>query len=67
MKKGHLIEGIIFVLGGVALLIVALTTDSVFGSMMFGFGGGAIGAGIGMICRYFYWSAPKNKDRYQEK
>lgn len=67
MKKSNLLEGIIFLLGGVILLCAALLTDSVLDSLLIGFAAAAICSGIVMTCNYFYWTAPKNKERYQEK
>ena len=67
MKKGNLLEGILFVLGGIILLGAALLTDSVLDSLLIGFAAGAICSGIVMTFKYFYWSTSKNKERYQEK
>ncbi|MEY8331537.1 hypothetical protein AALB53_00160 [Lachnospiraceae bacterium 47-T17] len=67
MKKGNLLEGILFILGGIILLCAALLTDCALDSLLFGFAAGAICAGTVMTCKYFYWSTPKNKERYQEK
>lgn len=67
MKKGNLLEGILFVLGGIILLCAALLTDTVLDSLLIGFSAGAISSGIVMTYKYFYWSTPKNKERYQEK
>ena len=67
MKKGNLLEGILFVLAGIILLGVALLTDSVLDSLLIGFAAATISPGIVMICKYFYWSTSKNKERYQEK
>lgn len=67
MKKSNLLEGILFILGGIILLCAALLTDSVLDSLLIGFAAGAICSGIVMTCKYFYWCTPKNKERYQEK
>lgn len=67
MKKSNLIVSVLYTLFGAALLLVTLLTDSVFDSMLFGFAAGAICSGIVMTCKYFYWSSPKNTERYQEK
>ena len=67
MKKGILIEGILFVFGGAVLLCIELLTDSVLDSLLISFAAGGICSGIVMICKYFYWNSPKNKERYQEK
>ena len=67
MKKGNLLEGILFALTGIILLGVALLTDSVLDSLLIGFAAATISSGIFMTCKYFYWSTSKNKERYQEK
>ncbi len=67
MKKSNLLEGILFILGGIILLGVELLTDSVLDRLLIGFAAGAICSGTVMTCKYFYWSTPKNKERYQEK
>ena len=35
--------------------------------ILWGFAGAGIFPGIMMICKYFYWSSPKNKERYEER
>lgn len=67
MKKSNLLEGILFILGGIILLCIALLTDTVLDSLLIGFAAGSISSGMVMTCKYFYWSTPKNKERYQEK
>ncbi len=67
MKKGNLLEGILFILGGIILLCAALLTDCVLDSLLISLAAGAICSGIVMTCKHFYWSTPKNKERYQEK
>ena len=67
MKKGNLLEGILFILVGIILLGAALLTDSVLDSLLIGFAAGAICSGTVMTCKYFYWNTSKNKKRYQEK
>ncbi len=52
MKKGNLITGIMYVLVGVLLLIVAILTDSRLDNLLFSFGGAGIAAGIMMIYKY---------------
>jgi positive regulator of sigma E activity len=66
MKKSYLNRGIICVLAGLCFLLAAVFTESVFDGLLWGFAGGALGPGIGMIIQHFYWSAPKNQERYQE-
>ena len=67
MKKGNLISGIFYVLFGVACLTVALLIETKLEGILWGFAGAGILTGIMMICKYFYWSSPKNKERYEER
>ena len=67
MKKSNLITGILYVLFGVACLIVALLIETKLEDILWGFAGAGIFPGIMMICKYFYWSSPKNKEQYEER
>ena len=67
MKKSNLITGILYVLFGMACLIVALLIETKLEGILWGFAGAGIFSGIMMICKYFYWSSPKNKERYEER
>lgn len=67
MKRSSLWEGILFILGGAALLCVALLTDSVLDSLLVGLAAGAICSGCVTTCKYFYWTRPQNQERYQER
>ena len=67
MKKSNLITGILYVLFGVVCLIVALLIETKLEGILWGFAGAGIFPGIMMICKYFYWSSPKNKERYEER
>ncbi|MCD8356608.1 MAG: hypothetical protein LUE11_08565 [Clostridia bacterium] len=67
MKKSNFITGVVFFFVGVILLLLALLTDSKLDGLLWGFAGATIGPGIVMICKFFYWSAPQNKEQYQEK
>ncbi len=66
MKKSYLNRGIIFILTGICFLLAAVFTESVFDGLLWGFAGGALGPGTGWIIQHFYWSAPKNQERYRE-
>jgi positive regulator of sigma E activity len=66
MKNSYLNRGVIFVLSGICFLLAAVFTGSVFDGLLWGIAGGALGPGIGMIIQHFYWSAPKNQERYRE-
>ena len=67
MKKSNLITGILYVLFGVVCLIVALLIETKLEGILWGFAGSGIFPGIMMICKYFYWSSPKNKEQYEER
>ena len=67
MKKSNLITGILYVLFGVVCLIVALLIETKLEGILWGFAGAGIFPGIMMICKYFYWSSPKNKEQYEER
>lgn len=67
MKKSNLIAGVAYVLVGVACLIVALLTETKLEGILWGFAGAGVLPGIMMIGKYFYWSSPKNKERYEER
>ena len=66
MKKSYLIEGVMFVLAGIAFILAGIFTESVLDGLLWGFGGGALVPGIGMIIKYYYWSSPKNEGHYRE-
>ena len=67
MKKSYLIKGIVSSLAGIAFILAAYFTESVFDGLLWGLAGGALGPGIGMIIMHFYWSSPQNTERYKEK
>ena len=66
MKKGYLTKGAGSVLLGAAFILAASFTESALDGLLWGLGGGALVPGLVMIVRYFYWSAPKNADRFRE-
>ena len=66
MMKSYLNRGIIFVFAGSCFLLAAVFTETVFDGLLWGFAGGTLGPGIGLIIQHFYWSAPKNQERYRE-
>ena len=67
MKKGNMIVGLLYVLFGVACLLAALLIETKLEGVLWGFAGAGIMPGILMICRYFYWNSPENKERYEER
>ena len=67
MKKSNLVAGVLYMLFGVACLIAALLIETTLDGILWGFAGAGIFPGMMMICKYFYWSSPKNKERYEER
>lgn len=67
MKKSNLIEGFLFVLGGIILLGIEVLTDSVLDSLLIGCATGAICAGVVTVCKYVYWNAERNRECYRQK
>ena len=67
LKNNNLITGTGFLFMGIIFLLITLLTDSVLDDLLFGFACGAICSGIVMICKYFYWNRPENRERYQKK
>ena len=66
MKKSYFITGAVYLAVGCLMLTVALLTESRLEGILFGLAGAGIVPGIQMIVRYFYWSRPQNRQRYQE-
>lgn len=67
MKKHNLLLGIVYILAGMVLLLTAQLTETVLDSILVGLGAGAFCGGLMMTGKYFYWSRPENRERYQEK
>lgn len=67
MKKSNFVVGILYILAGLVCLFLALSFESKIEGILWGVAGAGIGPGLAMIYKYFYWSSPKNKARYQEK
>ena len=66
MKKGNLRIGMLYTLFGMACLTVAFLTETKLEGILWGFAGAGILPGIVIICKYFYWSSPRNKERYEQ-
>ncbi|MBB6217905.1 tetrahydromethanopterin S-methyltransferase subunit G [Anaerosolibacter carboniphilus] len=67
MKKSNLYVGLISLFIGIVFLVIALNFESSLESLLFGFSGSGIGGGAVVLWKYYYWTRPENKDRYQEK
>lgn len=67
MKKSNLYTGLIFLLIGIVCLVIALNFESRLESLLFGFTGAGICSGAVILWKYYYWTRPENKNKYQEK
>lgn len=67
MKKSMLWTGLAYVVAGITLLAVFWSCETRVESLLFSFGFACLAPGLAMIGRYFYWSTPKNRDRYRER
>lgn len=67
MKKSNLMVGIVYILVGVACLVLALFFNINLNDLLFWFAGAGIIPGLIMVVQYFYWTFPKNKARYAER
>lgn len=67
MKKSNLYVGLIYLFIGIVCLVIALNFESRLESLLFGFAGAGICSGAVILWKYYYWTRPENKDRYQEK
>ena len=66
MKKSNLLLGALFLLAGIACLVVAVMFDTKLNSLLIGFSAALIVPGMIETIKYFYWSSSKNKKRYEE-
>lgn len=67
MKKSNLYTGLLLLLIGFVCISVASGIESGLKSLLFGLAGVGIGGGAVVLSKYFYWTNPKNKDRYKGK
>lgn len=67
MKKNNLFEGIIYLLIGILFGMIAGLTNTKLESLLWGFMGAGIGGGSSLLWRYFYWTRPNNKSKYEER
>jgi len=67
MKNSRLITGLLSVLLGIACLSGALLSETKLEGILWGFAGAGIVPGVILVCQYFYWASPQNKDRYAQR
>ena len=68
MKKSTLYIGLCYLAVGICAILFGLFGPSIENDgIIWGIAGGGIGPGLYMIYKYFYWSKPENKPKYEEK
>lgn len=67
MKKSNLLVGLLYILLGLTCLVLVSFCDSRLNDLLFGFSGAGIIPGFVMVGNYFYWTSPKNKDKYAQR
>ena len=67
MKRNNLFAGLMYLCIGIISLLIALIFETKLESLLFGFAGGGISAGVIILWKYYHWSKPENKKGYLEK
>ncbi len=67
MKRSNLVTAIMYLFFGLVCLSVVIFTQTRLEGIVWGLCGAWLGSGSVMLYRYFYWTLPKNKERYSEK
>lgn len=68
MKKSTLYIGLCYLAVGICAILFGLFGPSIENDeIIWGVAGGGIVPGLFMIYKYFYWSKPENKPKYEEK
>lgn len=67
MKKSNLYIGITYLLIGLLFGVFAGFSKTKLESLLWGFAGAGVAGGSVGLWKYFYWTRPKNKIRYQER
>lgn len=65
--KNYLYLGIAYLIGGIIFLVVELNFETKSDGILYTFAMVGILYGVLSLFKYFYWSRPKNKERYKEK
>ncbi|MEG0240335.1 hypothetical protein [Anaerorhabdus sp.] len=67
MKKSILFTGVVYTLVGCVFLFCGIVLNTKINSILWGLAGAGIGPGVFLICKYLYWSQPKNTAKYVDK
>ena len=67
MKKSNLYVGLIYLGIGIVCLVIALNSESGLESLLCGFAGAGICSGAVILWKYYYWTRPGNKDKYEHE
>ncbi len=67
MKKQYLIKGLVAALVGLGFILAAFLTEGPLEGLLWGFGGGILVPGLGMLLRYLYWRSPSRAALWEER
>lgn len=67
MKRNNLFAGLVYLCIGTVCLLIALKFETKVASMLSGLAGAGISIGAVFLWKYYYWSRPENRGKYQEK
>ena len=67
MKKSMLYTGIAYILAGLCSITLAVLFEWRIESLLWGLGGAGILPGLVMVCKYFHWTKPANREEYEER
>ena len=67
VKKSNFQAGLVYLIIGIVCLVIALDFGTKLESILYGFAGAGIGSGAVSLWKYYYWSRPENRERYQAK
>lgn len=67
MKRSNLFAGLMYLCIGIVSLLIVLNLDTKLESLLSGLAGAGISIGVFFLWKYYYWSRPENRGKYQEK
>lgn len=67
MKKNNFIIGLAYLIIGILCLVFILLFETKLNSILSGFATTGILFGSVVLWKYYYWTRPENKDKYEEK
>lgn len=67
MKKNNLFIGITYLLISLTLGVIAGFSNTKLDGLLWSLAGAGVAGSVVILWKYFYWTQPKNRSRYQER